>query len=89
MEYLTKTKQKQLARKVAAKAHRVKYPNNYQIGQARKKINEMVNNDPIKYVEFHGKYCIPHSDDIIIDDAVELLNSQQTLFDMEEVKYGK
>ena len=53
MEYLTKTKQKQLARKVAAKAHRVKYPNNYQIGQARKKINEMINNDPTKLSLIH------------------------------------
>ena len=88
MEYLTKTKQKELARKTASKAFNVKYPSNYQVGQARKVINTMVNYEPAKYVEFHGKYCTPHSD-IIVEDAAVLLNPQPTLFDLEETQYGK
>ena len=84
---LTKTKQKELARQTASKAFNVKYPNNYQVGQARKIIRQIVNDDPAKYLNFYDKYCTPKSKEIV-EDAAKLLNPQDSLFDLEMTTYG-
>ena len=86
-EPMTQAKQKELARETASKAFNVKYPNNYQVGQARKIVKQIVDEDPTKYLEFHEKFCRAKSD-LIVTDAAELLNPQQSLFEMDEVKYG-
>ena len=83
-EPITKTKQKQLARETAKKAFGIKYPSNYQVGQARKIVMQLVNENPKKYLQWHRKYIIPLSN-TIIEDAAERLNPQQSLFEMEVI----
>ena len=68
MSWLTITKQKQLARKAAQIAFG--RASNYQIGRMRKKIVELVNGDPSKYLDFHDKYVTPKSDELIINEVL-------------------
>lgn len=76
-QWLTVTKQKILARKVAAQVWTK--PSSRQLGEARQCIVEMVDAEPRKYIEFHAAYCTPKSDDLIIKDAAALLNNQGRL----------
>lgn len=72
---ITKVKQKDLARKSAKKAFG--NPSNYQVGQARKILMELVNSEPKKYLEYHEKYVTPNSDLIIQDTAEQLISQMQ------------
>lgn len=85
---ISKAKMKDLARKTARQAFSVKYPNNYQVGQARKAIEKMIGDDHWKYVTNHGKYCTPN-ENLIISDGAALLTPQSMMFQLEEVDYGK
>ena len=76
MDWLTKTKQKILARRVAIEVYGKARPAPYHAGVARKAINQLVGDNPKKYIEFREKYCTPISDDLIVDDTVLSLQNQ-------------
>ena len=76
-EYLTKAARKRIARQAASEVY--KKPTNYQVGQAGKIIDEIVEADPKKYIEFHDKYCTPKHE-AIIEATVERLKPQTELF---------
>ena len=77
MDWLTKTKQKVLARRVAIAVCGKPKPSPRDIGTARKAINQLVDENPKKYLEFHPKYVTPRSDDLIVADTVQTLQSEQ------------
>ena len=69
--YLTKTARKKLARQAAIKAHGK--ASNYQVGQAGKIIDELVNDNPKKFIDFSNpRYCTPKHQ-VIIDAAAAAL----------------
>ena len=77
--YLTKTARQKLARKAATQAFGKK-PSPRQIGDAGKVIDQIVNNDPARFIDFsNGAYCTPRHDEII-EAVSEELNPQPTLF---------
>ena len=77
-EYLTKAARKRIARQAASEVY--KKPTNYQVGQAGKIIDEIVEADPKKYIDFSNtKYCTPKHE-AIIETTVERLKPQTELF---------
>ena len=68
--FLTKTARKKLARQAAVKAHGK--PSNYQVGQAGKIIDKLVDENPKQFIEFHTLYCTPKHDEIV-SEAVKAL----------------
>ena len=75
--YLTKTARNKLARHAANKAF--DKANNYQVGQAGKIIDEIVDKNPKQFIEFHARYCTPKHD-TIINETVKRLKLQEDLF---------
>ena len=76
--FLTKTARKKLARQAATKAHGK--PNNHQIGEAGKKIDELVDADPKRFIDFSNvAYCTPKHE-AIIEATAASLQDQFTLF---------
>ena len=77
-EYLTKAARKRIARQAASEVY--KKPTNYQVGQAGKIIDEIVEADPKMYIDFSNtKYCTPKHE-AIIEATVERLKPQTELF---------
>ena len=77
--YLTATARKKLAKRTATEAFG-KRPSPNQIGDAGKIIDEIVNADPKRFIDFSNPaYCTPRHD-AIIEAATEKLNPQPTLF---------
>ena len=75
--FLTKTARQKLARQAATKAHGK--PSNHQVGQAGKVIDELVDDNPKRFIDFSNpRYCTPRHDEIITA-TVEALNPQQEL----------
>lgn len=75
--YLTKTARSKLARRAATEAHGK--PNNYQVGEAGKVIDDIVDKDPQRFIDFSNpRYCTPKHDEIV-KGAVETL-TQGRLF---------
>ena len=68
--YLTKTARKKLARQAATKVHGK--ASNYHVGQAGKIIDELVNDNPKAFIEFHDTYCTPKHQAIIDAAAVAI-----------------
>ena len=62
--YLTKTARKKLARRAVIKAFCK--ANNYQVGQAGKVIDRLVDENPKQFIDFSNvRYCTPKHDEII------------------------
>lgn len=77
--FLTLTARKKLARRTATAAFG-KNPSPKQIGDAGKAIDEIVNADPNRFIDFsNAAYCTPKHD-AIIEAASEKLNPQTQLF---------
>ena len=76
-QYLTKAARKCMARKAVEKVF--KNPTNYQVGQAGKIIDEIVEANPKQFIEFHEKHCTPKHE-AIIEATAERLKPQTTLF---------
>ena len=76
--YLTKTARGKLARTAASQAHGK--PNTHQIGEAGKVIDELIEADPKRFIDFSNvAYCTPRHE-AIITAAAEKLQSQFSLF---------
>ena len=73
MTWLSQKKQKELARAAANKAFGK--ASNYQVGQARKILVQMVDDDPKNYIDMHGSVKSYYTilSDKIIEDAAEKL----------------
>ena len=71
--WLTVTKQKALGREVAAAVYTT--PSNYQVGQGRKAVCEVVNENPKEYITIHARYCTPISERIVEDAVTFLLHN--------------
>lgn len=62
--YLTKTARKKLARQAATEAYGK--PSNYQVGQAGKIIDKIIDEDPKRFIDFSNpRYCTPKHAEII------------------------
>ena len=69
--FLTKTARKKLARQAATQVHGT--ASNYQVGQAGKIIDKLVNDNPKQFINFDDvRYCTPKHE-VIIAAAVEEL----------------
>ena len=68
--YLTKTARKKLARRAANEAYGK--ASNYQVGQAGKVIDKIVDEDPKRFIEFHDRYCSPKHDEIVNETVAQL-----------------
>ena len=74
-QFLTKIARKKLARQAATKAHGK--ASNYQARQAGKIIDEIVDDNPKQFIEFHDRYCTPKHD-AIITAVVEVLKEAES-----------
>ena len=72
--YLTKTARQKLARQAANRAYGK--ANNHQVGVAGKMIDEMVDEDPKQFIEFHDRYCTPKHEAIITAVSETLIAEQ-------------
>ena len=82
--YITKSTRKVLSRRAASKVTGEKYPSNYEVGRAGKAIDQLINADPDRFIEFHEKFMRPKQDEIV-DAVVSHLTPQATLFDVSEM----
>ena len=68
---ITLKKRKQLARRSVEKANgNTRSP--AELGKARKIIEEIVKDDPTRYLDFHERYCTPKDAEIITETAKRL-----------------
>ena len=74
-QFLTKTARKKIARQAATKAHGK--ASNYQVGQAGKIIDEIVDDNPKQFIDFSNpQYCTPKHDAIITAVVERLTNGE-------------
>lgn len=85
MSYLTKTARKKLARQAANRAYGK--ANNHQVGRAGKMIDEIVNENPKEFIEFHDRYCTPKHE-AIITAVSETLIAEKIINDQGGLNFG-